>query len=128
MIKVESMCVRISFTNKKNDHFDCSGFVKRIIKMKWITKGTLLTLISTSTACSMGGMSQIGMSESGQFGMFGDEKGIRAAMDGFSGMITNGKAPADADDTPAYQLRREQNKAEVMKFGIRFGKPIKGDE
>lgn len=85
----------------------------------------LLLVTSTTTACSMGGMSQIGMSESGQFGMFGDEKGIRAAMDGFSGMITNGKAPADADDTPAYELRRKQEEAEVLKFGIRFGKPIK---
>ncbi len=46
------------------------------------------------------------------------EAGMRAYGDHISAIITNGKASADAADTPAYQLRREQTAQETeRKFG-----------
>lgn len=46
------------------------------------------------------------------------EAGMRAYGDHISAVITNGKASADADDTPAYKLRREQTVQETeRKFG-----------
>lgn len=43
------------------------------------------------------------------------EEGMRAYGDHISAIVTNSKAPNDAVDTPAYQLRREQNKTRQFK-------------
>lgn len=46
--------------------------------------------------------------------VYGSSEGIRSFFDGANGLITNGKASADTQDTPYYQLRRETIRA---KFG-----------
>jgi hypothetical protein len=48
----------------------------------------------------------------------GSPEGIRAYHEGLNGLITNGKASADAPDTPYYQLRRQQS---ALKSFTSFG-------
>lgn len=52
----------------------------------------------------------------------GSPEGIRAFYDGQNALITNGKASADTQDTPAYQLRREQVRASVLRYQSKGGK------
>lgn len=46
----------------------------------------------------------------------GSPEAIRAFWDGQNALITNGKASADIQDTPAYNLRREQVRASVLRY------------
>lgn len=74
----------------------------------------IMAIVSLTTGCtttgSMFGGSDIQISAT--------EAGMRAYGDHISAIITNGKASADVDDTPAYKLRREQTAQETeRKFG-----------
>lgn len=46
----------------------------------------------------------------------GSPEGIRAFYDGQNAILTNGKAPADAATTPAYELRKEQVRASILRY------------
>lgn len=93
--------------------------------MKKKTIALLVALTISSTSCSSFGIGGIKSSEHGYVSLEGDREGIIALSDTFQGMITNGKADANAPDTPYYQLKREQNRnnAEVRryKYGLQFG-------
>lgn len=47
----------------------------------------------------------------------GSPEGIRSYHDGLNGIITNGKASPDAQDTPYYQLRRTQEQLKPLFTG-----------
>lgn len=63
----------------------------------------LLTIAISQSACGIAQHSGPGISISG------DPEGLRAYFDGLNHLVTNGKAPNDAQDTPAYNLRRMQS-------------------
>lgn len=78
--------------------------------------GLIAISVLTMTGCSQQG-SFFGGSD---FQISATEAGMRAYGDHISSVITNGKASADAPDTPAYQLRREQTIQETeRKWGFR---------
>ena len=70
----------------------------------------LLSIAASMSACSVGSTVGEGLVISGS------PESIRAFYDGQNALITNGKASADAQDTPAYSLRREQTRASVLRF------------
>lgn len=76
-----------------------------------------LMIASMLSACS-GTTSMFGGSD---IQISASERGMKAYGDHISAIITNAKAPNDAVDTPAYQLRREQNSANVQIEQIRYG-------
>lgn len=46
----------------------------------------------------------------------GSPEGIRAFYDGQNAILTNGKASPDAATTPAYELRKEQVRASILRY------------
>ncbi len=51
----------------------------------------------------------------------GSPEGIRAFYDGQNAILTNGKASPDAATTPAYELRKEQIRASVLRYSKNTG-------
>jgi hypothetical protein len=72
----------------------------------------LLLIAGTSTGCGIATHGGEAIS------ITGSPEGIRAYHEGLNGLITNGKASADAPDTPYYQLRRQQS---AMRSFTSFG-------
>lgn len=86
---------------------------------KVVTCGLFAWVIGSLSACGMTG-GVINSSPDGYFEMRGDAEGLRAFSDYSQGMITNGKASPDVD-TAHYQLRKEQNRAKVVRFSSKNG-------
>lgn len=70
-------------------------------------------LSACSASSSLFGGSDIQISAS--------EAGMKAYGDHISAIITNSKAPDDAQDTPAYELRRTQMLGQVEMSKYRYG-------
>ena len=68
--------------------------------------GVAAAFLST-VGCSSRGNIRL-PSDRGYVEFSGDAQGVHALMDGFNGLITNGKASADTKDTPYYEQRRKQ--------------------
>lgn len=73
-------------------------------------------LLLTQVACSSISLDSIAEGEHGRVLLYADEKGMQAFGDSLNSLITNGKASADTQDTPAYNLRREQVRASVLRY------------
>ncbi len=74
----------------------------------------LLLIAGTASGCGVATHSGEALS------LTGSPEGIRALSDLLAGTATNAKASPDVD-TPYYQLRREQNRAQAMRY-TSFGK------
>lgn len=70
------------------------------------------TMSACSTSSTMFGGSDIQISAT--------EEGMRAYGDHLNAIITNGKASADAQDTPAYELRRNQESGRTMRATAKY--------
>lgn len=71
----------------------------------------LALLTSICTACS----STTSMFGGSDIQISATEAGMKAYGDHLNALITNGKASADAPDTPAYQLRRTQEEGHTLR-------------
>lgn len=83
-------------------------WMKRIKVNKYAGIAALFATVATASGCL--NHSQVRMpSDEGYFEMSGDARGVRAAMDGMSALVTNGKASPDIKSA-AWQHREAEDK------------------